>query len=459
MLNLSTPLKAALLKATLRALWGALSLTGSRVRFFAVFGLVFLTFLFLPYHTLAESGHILIVSIQIAGQNAADDFIKLYNPTNEDILLGNYGASYLRLVKRTKNSTKDYSIKSWSKDTTAKIPTKGFFLWASSKNTAFPDTVFADSRTSQTLSQDNGVALRVGPENTGQIIDAVGWGDFNNILFETASFAQNPAAEQILSRKENNDIFQDTDNNQNDFFLPLKNNSVNIVDLNVSSTEPQTKSQQLLPDESSVVSPATKSLNYPDGIIFSEILPAPKGPDDIEEWVELFNKNDFSVNLSGWKIKDSAGAIKTYILPENSKINGKGYFVIKRPDSKITLNNDGDTLELIKPDDLIADKINFGKSESGSSFNLTISGWQWSNTLTPGAANIIQSAIEKAGGKANDNIPNNESKNILASANQPFENVNKIPLLIFVFALFLALISGAAILFLKRKVAKRAFEN
>src|SRR4030042_7178446 len=33
------------------------------------------------------------------------------------------------------------------------------------------------------------------------------------------------------------------------------------------------------------------------GIIFNEILPSPEGPDETEEWVEIFNKNDFEVYL------------------------------------------------------------------------------------------------------------------------------------------------------------------
>ncbi|PIV44885.1 MAG: hypothetical protein COS25_02800, partial [Candidatus Nealsonbacteria bacterium CG02_land_8_20_14_3_00_37_10] len=52
---------------------------------------------------------------------------------------------------------------------------------------------------------------------------------------------------------------------------------------------------------------------YPLGVVINEILPFPVGPDAEEEWIEVFNQNNFEVDLSGWQIADTAG--KTYTLP------------------------------------------------------------------------------------------------------------------------------------------------
>jgi len=61
--------------------------------------------------------------------------------------------------------------------------------------------------------------LRIGPEDTGLIIEAFGWGDFQNVLFESTSFPQNPGLNESLGRKweDNNQKYEDTNNNLEDF--------------------------------------------------------------------------------------------------------------------------------------------------------------------------------------------------------------------------------------------------
>lgn len=114
---------------------------------------------------------------------------------------------------------------------------------------------------------------------------------------------------------------------------------------------------------------------YPKGIIFKEIMPSPDGPDVENEWIKLYNQNDFDVNLSGWVIKDVIGRITTYTL--NTKIPGLEYLILSRPETKITLNNDGDGLKLTNPNGEIVDFVNFGKASQGQSYIKTSSGWQW----------------------------------------------------------------------------------
>jgi len=126
---------------------------------------------------------------------------------------------------------------------------------------------------------------------------------------------------------------------------------------------------------------------YPTGVVFNEILASPDGPDAENEWIELYNENNFEVDLSGWQIKDAAGGIKTYNL--NAKIIAYGYLVFLRPETKITLNNDGDGLTLLSPKGEIVDSIIFDKAPLNQSYNKTSSGWIWNSNLTPGEKNII----------------------------------------------------------------------
>lgn len=316
---------------------------------------------------------LLIVQVQIVGEKSSYDSIKIYNPTDSDIYLGNFQDSYLRLVKRTKTSAKDYTIKSWSRDPEAKIPAKGYYLWASNKD-GYDLIVGADVSTSQTISDDNGVALRQGPENTGQILDALGWGDFNNLLFEGASFSQNPGQNQKLERKQNNGVYQDINNNSQDFYLNPPSEISQPEEINQKELQRESENQAKI---------------YPSNIFISEILPSPLGPDEKEEWIEVFNNNPQEVDLSSWQIQDKVGKITTYTFPQGTKISPQGFLVLIRPETKIVLNNDGDEVSLLQPNGKLVETINYEKAPSGQSFARKDSSFSWTTTLTPGKANII----------------------------------------------------------------------
>jgi len=149
-----------------------------------------LAVIFWPGFAFAQSD-IHISQIQITGgkNNTGNDFIEFFNASSSSVNLKG-----CRLVKRPGNAQSDTLVKSWSKDTF--IPAKSFYLWANSgyvSIAAKPDVV-----SSATISDNTGVALRLGAVNTGEILDAVSWGKtengFNNIS------SANPGAGQSLIR-------------------------------------------------------------------------------------------------------------------------------------------------------------------------------------------------------------------------------------------------------------------
>jgi uncharacterized protein YdeI (BOF family) len=168
-------------------------------------------FIFSAFFTQAnQTNHLVISAVQIT-QGAGKtnhDFIEIYNPTKKDINLKGY-----RIVKRTKTGASDTSIKSWTSDTFIKA--NNWRLWASSDDSNFPNSVGADDFTKTVLSDNNGVALRKGKENTGEIIDSLAWGSAENIFIEEKVFSQNPKSDESLVRKSGGK--QDTGNNENDF--------------------------------------------------------------------------------------------------------------------------------------------------------------------------------------------------------------------------------------------------
>lgn len=199
---------------------------------------------------------------------------------------------------------------------------------------------------------------------------------------------------------------------------------------------------------------------YPGGIFINEIMPSPEGADEDSEWVELYNSNDFEVNLTDWKIQDSIGTKTTYTIKQ--KIPGFGFLVLERPETKITLNNDQDGLTLFSPDNKTIDSAFYEEAEVGLSYVKVNSSWQWSTSPTPGAKNIIASpqALNSLKGlpKTEKSDRNNVTETGLAGLNQTIiPTRNEIsnganPWFLFFTALGLTIISAATVLLIKFKL-------
>lgn len=223
------------------------------------------------------------------------------------------------------------------------------------------------------------------------------------------------------------------------------------------------------------------------GVAINEILPSPEGQDATEEWVELFNSGDAAAELADWQIADTKGSIKTYTFPKNAQIPGQGFLILGRPQTKITLNNDSDGLQLICKG-AIVDFVEYVKAPEGQSFNKTDSGWVWSKSLTPGSKNIISAPEKEKTGlktdaqtKTEKSSPVGVGKEDLSSFSPPVleegslfstsakasvpEEKKKIatvseqipkpsrPIYSFLTAFLLAVFSGTAILFLKKNLS------
>ncbi len=168
------------------------------------------TTLYLSYFFVAEAvspGDLVILRLQITGGTGQTDkdFITIYNKSSSIIDLNG-----LRLVKRTKTLTTDTTIKSWV--SSYFLDPGSIFMWA---NSNYSLLLGAHTQSTHTLSNDNSIAIRNGTENTGEIIDAVGWGSIQNSLWEGSPYPTNPGANEILQRISN----QDSNNNALDFHV------------------------------------------------------------------------------------------------------------------------------------------------------------------------------------------------------------------------------------------------
>lgn len=187
----------------------------------------------------ANADHVVISEAQTGRTGATtNDFIELYNPTPSAINLKG-----LRLVRRAQTATTDTTIKSWTTDTF--IPANGFYLWANSGYSAI--AVAPDTTTTSTIADNNSIALRQGPENTGTIIDGLAWGSGHVASIGERTPLQNISPDKSLERKANALSTQasmgiggldelkgnawDTDDNSADFVLSANSQPQNSLSL------------------------------------------------------------------------------------------------------------------------------------------------------------------------------------------------------------------------------------
>lgn len=130
-------------------------------------------------------------------------------------------------------------------------------------------------------------------------------------------------------------------------------------------------------------------------VFISEWLPNPSGPDAAGEFIELYNGGAAPAALDGWVIKTEKG--KTFSLGGRT-IGARGFLVLKKDVTKLTLRNTDGGLSLYAPGGALADRAAFvGAAPEGKSFSRADYGtgpathFTWA-APTPGAANIMLTA-------------------------------------------------------------------
>ncbi len=97
-------------------------------------------------------------------------------------------------------------------------------------------------------------------------------------------------------------------------------------------------------------------------MIIKEFLPNPVGSDKDGEYIKIFNDADASINLFGWKISDASG--KSFNL--SGTIKPKEEIKLLYAQTKISLNNTGESVSLFDSKGALVDKLSYtGTAEEG----------------------------------------------------------------------------------------------
>lgn len=322
---------------------------------------------------------LIITQVQTTGGagKTSWDAIQIYNPDKMPVDLKGY-----RLVKRTKTGATDTSLKSFASSII--IPQCGYFLWANSDAVL---SVEADSKMSGTISDDNGLALRNGDEDVGEIVDNIAWGAATNIFSLAGGNPANPNAGQTLQRVKTGANYSGA--------WEVKPAGV-WFNLQTPPGCEATAAAAPPPalgglsgggggDPNAIINEPVKTAPK-QNIRINEIVPNPRAEDRGNEFIELYNATDKEIDLKDWQLK-VGDQIQVF---SDLKIPAKSFWVLKQPALKIVLPNSGrNTAQLLNADEEIISKTTYEDTAENLSWSFNGKKWHWSTELTPNTENKI----------------------------------------------------------------------
>lgn len=101
----------------------------------------------------------------------------------------------------------------------------------------------------------------------------------------------------------------------------------------------------------------------PNGVVIEKLMVDPVGADATYEYVMIKNKTSSLVPLSGWTLRDASGRI--WILDSSGQLNPNQSIKIQRNGMPMSLNNDGDIITLLNPENVTIDEFRYVGSVEG----------------------------------------------------------------------------------------------
>lgn len=122
----------------------------------------------------------------------------------------------------------------------------------------------------------------------------------------------------------------------------------------------------------------------PNQVVLNEFLAIPSSGN---EFVELYNPTQSTIDLSGWAVDDIEGGSSPKILPTPTLLAPNDWLIVSLSN---VLNNSGDQVRLINPTGQVIDHYSYTSASAGLSWSRIPDGtgsWQAATMPTPGSAN------------------------------------------------------------------------
>jgi len=305
---------------------------------------------------------------------ASQEYISIYNNSDEDIDVTNWCLRY------NGSLTKPGCISPPSEHTKMVLPPRAY--------TSFASHEFAAAI--QGFSPQARAPFVAGLADSGGTITLL---DSNNTVRDQFTWSKKLTAGTAYQRQiDANGVALNTQDNTKDFVqLPFQSPVVQslyelgqIQDVcpNIAGTQPT------LPDGYEIADGVcTEIWVESSSIDITEVLANSVSYDSGNEFVELYNPNNHSVQLAGYKLVMVGASPKQHVLA-NIQIAPGQYLTLSDTILGFTLPNTAFHLQLFAPSgDLVSEAIGTSGSPEANSWALIDNTWQFTSTVTPGEAN------------------------------------------------------------------------
>lgn len=386
---------------------------------------------------LSKSGVVIAQMYPGATNVATQEFVELYNSSPSDVDVTGYCVSYISSSGATTTklgclTAPDTSTRLWMK-------AGGFATFASNEYKAAMNAT-ADVYFAGGISASAGHVKLT--DASGNELDRLGWGTASSPETKAATA---PANGKSLSRIVTSSVMQDTDNNANDFIqaTPTYHGStvyevVTVVDLcpNIPDAQPTIPAGYALDDSGNCQPDSCLNItglqtSVPDGddsddagnctqhddcsnindiqaavpnnmkrgegndcvwdvqpLAITEILPNAVGTDTGNEFIEVYNPTNQTIDLSLYSVAVGLNGEKSYAFPIGATIAPGEYRAFSDSEMKFTLVNTTSRVQLNAIDgSTLGDTGEYDSPAEGESWAFINGQWQYTNQPTPGAEN------------------------------------------------------------------------
>lgn len=363
---------------------------------------------------------VFITEIQTGNATDGEEFIELYNNTDNDITFNDPTIPTVnRRIWKLQHSSIDKTLPDnvpkepkWgnfvSIPLTGTIKARSYYLVSSLSNTGIaynPGGVEPDQTYSPRLSNDGG-GLQLVDIKSGVTTphSRVGWFKSEDRTIKLAQYVVFAAGSRRSLQR-----YTDAEGNY------LKDDG-SLLDMDVSATvTPKAAWQPEIVEDIPL-----------SQLQITELLPDPENGTQ-GEFVELFNPTTERVSLAGYTLR--LGNDKYFI--KEGEIEPKSFKVIHVGlNNNALLTNTGGTLQLFDPIDRLVTWVSYPKATTGEAWALIGDKWDWTNIPTPGEGNvpslaIVAAATTKAATTKSPAKPKAVSKTAVAKPKKPTEKAAK----------------------------------
>ncbi len=266
-------------------------------------------------------------------------------------------------------------------------------------------------------------------DQDGAAVDLLGWGDAAEP--DGAAVETHGSGESLKRRVDEDGRFIDSDDNSSDWFASLSPTPEMdlwevgdvVVDEPIEEATPTVDDPVVTDDQESTADPAVAAPIKPSHpLVITELLPDPKSPlkDAEHEFIELFNPNQFEVDISGYIIEAGPDWRYSHTLGSYQLAPGE-YLAVYSADTGLTLSNSGSQVRLLSPSGSELFFVEYDKAKPGKSWSLIDGEWLWadpSNNITNSAAIESEEESETNVAGAADESPKIDKRSVSYPAAQ-----------------------------------------